>query len=110
LLLVASGVITTAALALFTVAARRMDYSALGFVQYLSPTIVFPPRPFRLPRAVATDPAGQLHHHLAAIALFVLGPAGAAQSLQPSRPGLNRSIFLHEPDRLSKSHDQAGNT
>lgn len=41
LLLAASGVITTVALALFTVAARRMDYSALGFVQYLSPTIVF---------------------------------------------------------------------
>jgi chloramphenicol-sensitive protein RarD len=41
LLLLASGVITTVALALFTVAARRMDYSALGFVQYLSPTIVF---------------------------------------------------------------------
>jgi len=41
LLLVASGVITTVALALFTIAARRMDYSALGFVQYLSPTIVF---------------------------------------------------------------------
>jgi chloramphenicol-sensitive protein RarD len=41
LLLIASGVITTVALALFTLAARRMNYSALGFVQYLSPTLVF---------------------------------------------------------------------
>lgn len=41
LLLVASGPITAAALLLFAVAARRMDYSALGFVQFLSPTLVF---------------------------------------------------------------------
>jgi chloramphenicol-sensitive protein RarD len=36
-----SGVITAVPLLLFATAARRMDYSALGFVQYLSPTIVF---------------------------------------------------------------------
>lgn len=41
LLLAASGVITTVALLLFTIATRRMDYSTLGFIQYLSPTIVF---------------------------------------------------------------------
>lgn len=41
LLLVASGPITAAALLLFAVAARRMDYSALGFVQFLSPTLAF---------------------------------------------------------------------
>ncbi|MFA7584995.1 MAG: EamA family transporter RarD [Novosphingobium sp.] len=36
-----SGVITASALLFFTVAAKRMDYSTLGFVQYLSPTIAF---------------------------------------------------------------------
>ncbi|MGE3690185.1 MAG: EamA family transporter RarD [Novosphingobium sp.] len=41
LLLAASGPITAIALLLFAVAARRMDYSALGFVQFLSPTLAF---------------------------------------------------------------------
>jgi chloramphenicol-sensitive protein RarD len=41
LLLPWSGVITAVPLLLFATAARRMDYSRLGFVQYLSPTIVF---------------------------------------------------------------------
>lgn len=41
LLLVASGLITAIPLLMFAVAARRMDYSTLGFVQYLSPTMVF---------------------------------------------------------------------
>jgi len=36
-----AGVITGVPLLLFAAAARRMDYSALGFVQYLAPTIVF---------------------------------------------------------------------
>ena len=35
------GVITAVPLWLFAIAARRMDYSALGFVQFLAPTIVF---------------------------------------------------------------------
>ncbi len=41
LLVASSGVITTVALLLFTIATRRMDYSTLGFIQYLAPTIVF---------------------------------------------------------------------
>jgi chloramphenicol-sensitive protein RarD len=41
LLLSLSGVLTAVPLLLFAVAARRMDYSTLGFVQFLSPTIVF---------------------------------------------------------------------
>lgn len=41
LLMALSGIVTAVPLLLFAVAARRMDYSALGFVQYLSPTIVF---------------------------------------------------------------------
>lgn len=36
-----SGMVTGIPLLLFAVAARRMDYSTLGFVQYLAPTMVF---------------------------------------------------------------------
>lgn len=41
LLIVLGGVVTAIPLWLFAVAARRMDYSTLGFIQFLSPTIVF---------------------------------------------------------------------
>jgi chloramphenicol-sensitive protein RarD len=41
LLLPLSGVLTAVPLLMFAVAAQRMDYSTLGFVQFLSPTIVF---------------------------------------------------------------------
>ncbi len=41
LLIAFSGVVTAVPLLMFAIAARRMDYSALGFVQYLAPTIVF---------------------------------------------------------------------
>ncbi len=40
-LIILSGVITAVPLLMFAIAARRMDYSTLGFIQYLSPTIVF---------------------------------------------------------------------
>lgn len=36
-----SGVVTAVPLLMFALAARRMDYSTLGFIQYLAPTIVF---------------------------------------------------------------------
>lgn len=39
--IILSGVVTAVPLLLFALAARRMDYSALGFIQYLAPTIVF---------------------------------------------------------------------
>ena len=39
-LLAGSGLITAIPLLLFAVAARRMDYSTLGFIQYLAPTLV----------------------------------------------------------------------
>ncbi len=35
------GVLTATPLLLFAIAAKRMDYSALGFIQFLAPTIVF---------------------------------------------------------------------
>lgn len=41
LLIVLGGALTAIPLWLFAVAARRMPYSTLGFVQFLSPTIVF---------------------------------------------------------------------
>ncbi len=40
-LIIFSGVVTAIPLLLFAIAARRMDYSTLGFLQYLAPTIVF---------------------------------------------------------------------
>ena len=40
-LIIFSGVVTAVPLLLFAIAARRMDYSTLGFIQYLAPTIVF---------------------------------------------------------------------
>lgn len=41
LLLFGAGVLTAVPLLLFAIAARRMDLSTLGFVQFLSPTLVF---------------------------------------------------------------------
>jgi chloramphenicol-sensitive protein RarD len=41
LLIAASGVITAVPLLLFATAAQRMDYSTLGFVQFLTPTMAF---------------------------------------------------------------------
>ena len=40
-LIVAAGAITAVPLLLFAIAARRMDFSALGMVQFTSPTVVF---------------------------------------------------------------------
>lgn len=40
-LLVAAGVVTTAPLLCFTMAARRIMYSTLGFLQYIGPSIMF---------------------------------------------------------------------
>ena len=40
-LVACSGVITATPLLLFATAAQRMSYSALGFVQYEAPTLVF---------------------------------------------------------------------
>ena len=41
LVIISSGVVTAVPLLLFAIAARRMNYSTLGFIQYLAPTIVF---------------------------------------------------------------------
>ena len=36
-----SGLVTAIPLLMFAIAARRMDYSTLGFVQFIAPTTVF---------------------------------------------------------------------
>ena len=36
-----SGIVTAIPLLMFAIAAKRMNYSTLGFIQYLAPTIVF---------------------------------------------------------------------
>jgi chloramphenicol-sensitive protein RarD len=41
LLIACAGVLTAAPLLLFAIAARRMDFTLLGMLQFLSPTIVF---------------------------------------------------------------------
>ena len=41
LAIVLGGVLTAVPLLMFAVAAKRMDYSALGFIQFLAPSIVF---------------------------------------------------------------------
>ena len=41
LLLACAGLVTAVPLILFAVATQRMDYSVLGMVQYIGPTMVF---------------------------------------------------------------------
>lgn len=41
LAIVLGGILTAVPLLLFAIAARRMDYSTLGFIQFLAPSIVF---------------------------------------------------------------------
>ena len=72
LLIAAAGIVTGTPLVLFATAARRLSYSALGFTQFLAPTLVFilglclfhePLRPIQL---------GSFALIWLAIALFVL--------------------------------------
>jgi chloramphenicol-sensitive protein RarD len=41
LAIMAGGIVTATPLLLFAIAAKRMPYSALGFIQFLAPSIVF---------------------------------------------------------------------
>jgi chloramphenicol-sensitive protein RarD len=84
LLVAFSGVVTAVPLLLFAIAARRMDYSALGFVQYLAPTLVFiigltvfkePLRPVQLTSFVLI---------WAAVALFVWDLLARRRASQPA--------------------------
>ncbi|PLK26565.1 EamA family transporter RarD [Novosphingobium sp. TH158] len=71
LLVALSGVLTAVPLLLFAAAARRMDYSTLGFVQFLSPSIVFLLGLFVFHEPLRTVQLGSFLLIWAAIGLFV---------------------------------------
>jgi chloramphenicol-sensitive protein RarD len=70
-LIVFSGVATAVPLLLFAIAARRMDYSTLGFIQYLSPTIVFFLGLFVFEQPLAPAKLGSFVLIWVAVAIFV---------------------------------------
>lgn len=70
-LIVFSGVVTAIPLLLFAIAARRMDYSTLGFIQYLSPTIVFFLGLFVFHQPLAPAKLGSFVLIWVAVAIFV---------------------------------------
>ena len=71
LLMVFSGVVTAIPLLLFAIAARRMPYSTLGFIQYLAPTIVFLLGLFVIGQQLRTVQLGSFLLIWTAIAIFV---------------------------------------
>lgn len=70
-LIVFSGVATAVPLLLFAIAARRMDYSTLGFIQYLSPTIVFFLGLFVFEQPLSREKLGSFVLIWVAVGLFV---------------------------------------
>lgn len=70
-LLVISGVVTAVPLLLFAIAARRMPYSTLGFIQFLAPTLVFLQGLFIFGQQLRTVQLGSFLLIWAAIAIFV---------------------------------------
>ena len=86
LLTACSGLVTAVPLLLFAVAARRMDYSTLGFVQFLAPTMVF-----LLGLFVFDEPLRQVQLVCflliwTAIAVFVWDLVARHRRLAPIRP------------------------
>ncbi|MFN3990015.1 MAG: EamA family transporter RarD [Erythrobacter sp.] len=70
-LIVFSGVVTAVPLLLFAIAARRMEYSTLGFIQYLAPTIVFFLGLFVFKQELRSAQLGSFVLIWAAVAIFV---------------------------------------
>lgn len=70
-LIVFSGVVTAIPLLLFAIAARRMDYSTLGFLQYIAPTIVFFLGLFVFHQPLAPAKLGSFVLIWVAVAIFV---------------------------------------
>jgi len=70
-LLVVSGVVTAIPLLLFAIAARRMPYSTLGFIQYLAPTLVFLQGLFIFGQQLRTVQLGSFLLIWTAIVIFV---------------------------------------
>lgn len=70
-LIIFSGVVTAIPLLLFALAARRMDYSTLGFLQYIAPTIVFFLGLFVFEQPLAPAKLGSFVLIWVAVAIFV---------------------------------------
>ncbi|MCM0000418.1 MAG: EamA family transporter RarD [Erythrobacter sp.] len=70
-LIIFSGVVTAVPLLLFALAARRMDYSTLGFLQYIAPTIVFFLGLFVFHQPLAPEKLGSFVLIWVAVAVFV---------------------------------------
>lgn len=71
LLLACAGLVTAVPLILFAVAAQRMDYSVLGMVQYIGPTMVFVQAFFLSSEPLSTTQVVCFIAIWCAIALFV---------------------------------------
>ncbi len=67
-----SGVVTAVPLVMFAAAARRMDYSTLGFIQFLTPTVVFLQGLFVFHEPLRPVQLGSFVLIWAAIGLFVV--------------------------------------
>lgn len=70
-LIIFSGVVTAIPLLLFALAARRMDYSTLGFLQYIAPTIVFFLGLFVFEQPLAPEKLGSFVLIWVAVGIFV---------------------------------------
>lgn len=71
LLLACAGLVTAVPLILFAVAAQRMDYSVLGMVQYIGPTLVFIQAMFLSPEPLSATQVACFVAIWCAIAFFV---------------------------------------
>jgi chloramphenicol-sensitive protein RarD len=75
-----SGVVTAVPLVMFAAAARRMDYSTLGFIQFLTPTVVFLEGLFIFNEPLRPVQLGSFVLIWAAIGLFVADLLGRQRS------------------------------
>jgi chloramphenicol-sensitive protein RarD len=75
-----SGVVTAVPLVMFAAAARRMDYSTLGFIQFLTPTVVFLEGLFIFNEPLRPVQLGSFVLIWAAIGLFVADLLGRRRS------------------------------
>ncbi len=86
LLLVASGVISTLPLLLFTAAARRLPYSTMGMLQFLAPTLQFLVAVFLYGEAFTRTHAIAFAAIWIALALYVAGVVAKARDEKVSQP------------------------
>ncbi|WP_310534302.1 EamA family transporter RarD [Novosphingobium sp.] len=76
-----SGVVTAVPLVMFAAAARRMDYSTLGFIQFLTPTVVFLEGLFIFNEPLRPVQMGSFVLIWAAIGLFVADLLGRRRKI-----------------------------